>query len=296
MFPDEFEYYEAETVAEAVELLEDNVMEETELLAGGHSLLPAMKTGLSSPDVVVDLGEVDELHGVEAEDGTLTVGAMTQYSDLLDIDAAHEHAPALTAAVERVGDRQVRNRGTVGGNLAHADPASDLCGAALVSDATMVVQGPDGERSVPAEEFFFGMYATDLGPSEILTRIEVPSASGAVGTYAKKPSPSSGYPIVGVSTLLTIDGDTVESASVGANGVMDHGVRLDAVEDALEGADLTDETIESAGDRATDGLDTDLMMDDLQASGEFRAQLLEVYTERALQDARNRASASAAAD
>jgi len=296
MYPDEFDYYEAETAAEAVELLEEHATAETELLAGGHSLLPAMKTGLSSPDVLIDIGSVEELHGVTVEDDTLVVGAMTTYSDLLDVDAAGEHAPAFAAAVEQVGDRQVRNAGTVGGNLAHADPASDLPGAALASDATLVVQGPDGEREVPAEEFFFGMYATDTGPSELVTRVEIPSAADAVGTYAKKPSPSSGYAMVGVAALVETDDGTVTSARVGANGVMDHGVRLEPVEDALEGEEFDEETVEAAAGQATEDLDTAMMMDDLQASGEFRAQLLEVYTERALREAMDRVSAPAAAD
>jgi len=296
MYPDEFDYYEAETTAEAVALLEEHAMEETELLAGGHSLLPAMKTGLSSPDVLIDIGGIDELHGVGVEDDALVVGAMTTYSDLLDADAAGEHAPAFAAAVEQVGDRQVRNAGTVGGNLAHADPASDLPGAALASDATLVVQGPDGERAVPAEEFFFGMYATDTGPSELVTRVEIPSAGDAVGSYAKKPSPSSGYAMVGVAALVETDDGTVTSARVGANGVMDHGVRLEPVEDALEGEAFDEGAVEAAAGRATDDLDTAMMMDDLQASGEFRGQLLEVYTERALREAMDRVSAPAAAD
>jgi carbon-monoxide dehydrogenase medium subunit len=296
MYPDEFDYHEATSVEEAIELLEDNAGEETELLAGGHSLLPAMKTGLSSPDVLIDIGDIDELHGVSVEGDTLAIGAMTRYSELLDSQAAHEHAPALTAAVEQVGDRQVRNRGTVGGNLAHADPASDLPGTAMAADATMVVHGPDGERSVDAEDFFFGMYATDVGPSELLVRVEVPSAADAVGTYAKKASPSSGYAMVGVAAQLRLDGDTVESARVGANGVVDHGVRLEPVEDALTGETLDEGTIEAAAGHATDDLDTALLMDDLQASSEFRAQLLEVYTERALTDAMEQAAAPAAAD
>lgn len=294
MYPDEFDYYKAETVAEAVELLEEHSMEETELLAGGHSLLPAMKTGLSSPDVLIDIGGVDDLHGVSMEDDTLTVGAMTKYSELLAEDAAHEHAPAFAAAVEQVGDRQVRNRGTVGGNLAHADPASDLPGAALASDATLVAHGPDGEREIPVDEFFFGMYAVDLGPGEILTQVKIPSAADAIGTYAKKPSPSSGYAMVGVAALLEVDDGEVTSARVGANGAMDHGVRLEPVEDALVGETLDEDTIENAADRATDDLDTAMMMDDLQASGEFRAQLLSVYTGRALREAMDRVSAPAA--
>jgi carbon-monoxide dehydrogenase medium subunit len=296
MYPDEFDYHRAETVEEAIDLLEEYAMDETELLAGGHSLIPAMKTGLSSPDVLIDISGIEALQGVSVEDDTLVVGAMTTYSDFLGADASHEHAPALAAAVEQVGDRQVRNRGTVGGNLAHADPASDLPGTAMASDVTLVVQGPDGEREIPAEEFYFGMYATDLGPSELLTRVEVPSAAGAVGTYAKKASPSSGYAMVGVAALLEVDDGTVTSARVGANGVMDSGVRLGPVEDALAGESLDEETIAAAAERAGEDLDEAMMMDDLQASGEFRGRLLEVYTERALSEAMDRLSAPAAAD
>ena len=214
----------------------------------------------------------------------------------LDVEGINERAQALADAFSQVGDRQVRNCGTVGGNLAHADPASDLPGAALASDATLVVQGPDGQREVGVDDFFFGMYATDVGPTDILTRVEVPSAADAVGAYAKKPSPSSGYAMVGVAVQLQVDGGSVTSASVGANGVMDHGVRLEAVEESLEGGSLDETAIEQAGDVATEGLDTAMMMDDLQASGEFRAQLLGVYTKRALRSAMDQVSAPAAAD
>lgn len=296
MYPDEFDYYTAESVGEALDLLDEHSDAETELLAGGHSLLPAMKTGLSSPEVLIDISGVDAMHGIEVDDDTLSIGAMERYSALTDSDEVAEHAPALAAAAQQVGDVQVRNRGTLGGNLAHADPAADLPAAALASNVTLVAEGPDGERSIPADDFFFGMYATDLTPDELLTRVEIPSADGAVGVYAKKPSPSSGYAMVGVAALLDTDDDTVESASVGANGVMDHGVRLESVEDALAGGSLDDDSIEAAAGHAGDDLDVAMMMDDLQASNEFRAQLLEVYTERALTAAMDGGSASVAAD
>ncbi|WP_049996106.1 FAD binding domain-containing protein [Halococcus sediminicola] len=292
MYPDEFDYYKADSVQEALSLLDEHSDTEAELLAGGHSLLPAMKTGLSSPDVLIDISGVDEMQGITVDGDTLSIGAMTRYSDLVDSEDVSEHAPALAAAVAQVGDVQVRNRGTIGGNLAHADPAADLPGAALASDATLVVEGPDGEREIPADDFFFGMYTTDVGPDELLTRVEIPSAAGARGAYAKKPSPSSGYAMVGVAALLETDGDGVTSARVGANGVMDHGVRLSPVEDALADGD----DIGTAASHAGDDLDVDMMMSDLQASNEFRAQLLEVYTERALTDAMDAGSSSAAAD
>lgn len=294
MFPDEFDYYRARTVAEAVDFLGDHSGEETELLAGGHSLLPAMKSGLSSPDVLIDVSGIDALHGVSVDGETLVVGAMTTYSDLLDADAAGEHAPAFVEAVRRVGDEQVRNRGTIGGNLAHADPASDLPGAALASDATIVAEGPDGERSISVDDFFFGMYSTALDPGEIVTRVEIPSAADAVGAYAKKPSPSSGYAMVGVAALVETDGDTVTRVRIGANGVLDHGIRLESVEETLTGESLDDETIEAAASVATEDVDEMMMMSDLQASAEFRATLLEAYTKRALGGVADRAPASAA--
>jgi len=282
MYPDEFDYYEATTVGEALDLLDEHSGAETELLAGGHSLLPAMKSGLSSPEVLIDVSGIDALHGVSVDGETLVVGAMTSYSDLIDAEVAHENAPAFTAAVEEVGDRQVRNRGTIGGNLAHADPASDLPGAALASDATIVAEGQDGEREIPVDDYFFGMYATALDPGELVTRIEIPATPAATGAYAKKPSPSSGYAMVGVAALVETDGDTVTSARVGANGVLDRGVRLDAVEETLAGASLDEEAIDSAAAAATEGIDETMMMSDLQASAEFRAVLLEAYTKRAL--------------
>jgi carbon-monoxide dehydrogenase medium subunit len=296
MYPNEFDYYEAKSVQEALDLLDEHSDDDTELLAGGHSLLPAMKTGLSNPDILIDISGIERMHGIDTEGDTLKIRAMTRYSEAADSDAVAEHAPALADAVRQIGDVQVRNRGTLGGNLAHADPAADLPAAALASDATLVAESPDGERSIPVDEFFFGMYATDLASNELLTRVEIPSADGAVGTYTKKPSPSSGYAMVGVAALLDIDGNTVNSARIGANGVMDHGVRLKPVEDALTCGTLDADTIEAAAGHAGDDLDMTMMMDDLQTSNEFRAQLLEVYTERALTTASGHVGRSAAAD
>jgi carbon-monoxide dehydrogenase medium subunit len=297
MYPDEFDYYSADDVQGALDLLSEHSDESTELLAGGHSLLPAMKTGLSSPDVLIDISGIDSMTGIESDGDTLSIGAMTHYSDIADSETVGKHAPALADAVRQIGDVQVRNRGTIGGNIAHADPASDLPGAALASNATIIVEGPDGERSVPVDDFFFGMYATDINEDELLTRVEVPSAGeNSVGAYAKKPSPSSGYAMIGVAALLHTDDGTIDSARVGANGAMDHGVRLEPVEEALTGASFNGDTIEDAADQAGDELDTGMMMSDLQASSEFRAQLLKVYTKRALNTAVDQVSSSAAAD
>lgn len=286
MYPAQFEYQQAESVPEALDALSDNP--EAELIAGGHSLLPTMKSGLADPELLVDIGEIDDLHGIEHREGSTRIGAMTRYADVADDDTLNQEATVFAETAGEIGDVQVRNRGTVGGNVAHADPASDLPGAVLAADATMTVQGPDGDRTVDADDFFHGMFATAVGENEILTAIEVPH-EGTAGAYAKKPNPASGYALVGVAARLTLDGDTVENARIGANGVMDHGTRLTEAEDAVEGEALSAETIEAAGDTAGSGLDEYMVMEDQQASAEFRLQLLGVYTERALEAVGERA-------
>jgi len=283
MYPDEFDYERPSTVEAAIDCKIDHP--EAEILAGGHSLLPTMKSGLASPDTLIDISTIDSLQGIDADGDTVSIGALTTYATVADSEMVTENVTVLAEAAHAVGDVQVRNRGTVGGNLAHADPASDLPAAALAADATMVVQGPDGERRVDADDFFFGMYATDVGEDELLTRVEFPARPDATGAYAKKPSPSSGYAMVGVAVSLTVDAGLVEDVGVAANGIMDHGVRLDPVEEALHGTNLDDETAAAAAEQAAAELDEVMMMDDLQASAEFRAQLLERYAERAIREA-----------
>jgi carbon-monoxide dehydrogenase medium subunit len=245
-----------------------------------------MKSGLASPDVLVDISEIAELTGVTVDDDVVRMGAVTSYAELLEVDALEAAAPAFYSAVEHVGDRQVRNRGTVGGNLAHADPAADLPGAALAADATVTIVGEDGDRRVPADELFVGMYMTDVGPGEVLTEVTIPRVEADVaGTYAKKASPSSGYAMVGVAVRLETTEGEIERARVGASGVLDHGVRLESVEDVLTGSPLGDVDPAAAGGAAMDGLDETLILSDAQASAEFRGALLETYTERAVETA-----------
>jgi len=288
MYPDQFEYRRAGSVTEAVDMLADNP--DAELIAGGHSLLPTMKTGLADPDLLIDIDHVDELQGIEHGDDSTTVGAATRYADVADDDRLREAATVLAEAAHEIGDLQVRNRGTVGGNIAHADPASDLPAAILAADATVTVRGPDGERTVPADEFFHGMYATDAGEDEVVTALTVPH-DGTASAYVKKPNPASGYALVGVAVRLTTDAGTVTDARVAVNGVMDHGVHLPEVEETLDGEELTGDTVEAAGRVAGNGLDEPMIMEDQQASAEFRLQLLGAYTERALERAGERAGA-----
>ncbi|MEF8901652.1 MAG: xanthine dehydrogenase family protein subunit M [Halovenus sp.] len=288
MYPDEFDYLRAESVDDALDLLAEHP--DAELLSGGQSLLPTMKTGLADPDELIDIGRIDTLSGIDHDGDVTTIGANTTYAEIVDDETLWESATVIAEAVSEIGDVQVRNCGTIGGNLAHSDPASDLPAAALAADATLVAQGPDGERRIDVDDYFLGMYMTDLAEDELLTRVEIPhqgpeTASG----YVKKPSPSSGYALIGVAATLQTDGDTIESARVAANGAMDHGVRLTAVEDALAGAPQERDALAHAAGHAGDSLDTSMLMDDLQASAEFRAQLLEVYTERALHHANDAA-------
>jgi len=290
MYPDQFEYHRAESVEGAVDLLQENP--DAELVAGGHSLLPTMKSGLASPEALVDISAVDDLTGIDHDGDSTRVGAMTPYAPIADDDRLWDDVTVVAEAASQIGDRQVRNRGTIGGNIAHADPASDLPGAVLAADATVHVRGPDGERTVASDDFFQGMYATAAGDDEVVTAVDLPHEDeDTASAYVKKPSPSSGYALVGVAARVTVDDDTVTDARVAANGVMDHGVRLTAVEDALDDATLDAETVGSAADSAGESLDEYMIMEDQQASKEFRLQLLGAYTERALETIGDRAGA-----
>lgn len=286
MYPTGFEYHAATDVADALDLLAEHADREVKLLAGGHSLLPTMKSGLSSPDVLVDLGNVDELTGIEHDADATRIGAMTTYAALAADDTLAD-ATVVGEAAAAIGDMQVRYAGTIGGNLAHSDPAADLPGAVLAADATIHARGPDGERTIPVDDFFQGMFATALAPDELLTGVEVPHLGADDGAaYAKKPSPSSGYAMVGVAAVLETDGSEVTAARIAANGALDHAQRLDGVEGALVGAALDDaDAASTAAEHATDGVDDYMLMDDTQASGEFRAHLLEVYASRAIRAA-----------
>lgn len=295
MYPGKFDYYRADSVAEAIDLLKDHADEEVELLAGGHSLLPTMKTGLATPDVLIDIGHIDDLTGINGGD-TTSIGANTRYAEIAASDVAWETAPVVAEAAQAVGDIQVRNMGTLGGNLAHSDPAGDPPAAVLAANATIHAEGANGAREIDVDDFFVAMYDTALEDTEILTSVDVPAiGDGDVGAYVKKPSPSSGYAMVGVAIRLKTDDGAVDSARVAANGALGHATRLKGVEDALAGESLGDDLVDAAS-HATDGIEEWELMDDIQASADYRAQLLKVYTERAIESALDRVGATAAAD
>lgn len=283
MYPPTFDYVRANSVEEAVQLLQEHG-DNAKLIAGGHSLIPAMKLRLMAPAVLIDISRLG-LDTIMVDRGYgLRVGALATHHAIASSDEVHQHAAALAEAASVVGDVQVRNRGTIGGNLAHADPASDLPAAVLALGGEIHVTGPNGSRTIPADEFFLGLFTTALEPNEIITNIVFPNIGfkRVRSAYEKFPHPASGYAVVGVAVSLETDGDTITTARVAANGAFDHATRLTAVEDALTGATLSAETLSAAAEKAADGFSTDDFMADLFASSEYRAHLLKVYTKRAL--------------
>lgn len=268
MYPRAFDYKRVSTVQEAIDALKDNP--DAKLLSGGHSLLPAMKLRLASPDLLVDIGRVAELRNI-AVNGSATIGASVTYNDFLNNDAMKPYT-ALYDAVSSVGDVQVRNRGTIGGAAAHADPAADVPAALLVLGATFVAQGPNGQREISADDFFVDILTTALEPDEVLTQIRLPAAAGA-SAYEKFAHPASGYAVCGVAA--SINGNDVKVALTGATY---RATRLTGVEDALKSGAIDAAAIEQAvknvGDQDWAG--------DHFASSEYRAHLAQVYAKRAL--------------
>ncbi len=271
MIPAPFDYHRAGSVDEALRLLQDGG-EDAKLLAGGHSLLPLMKLRLAAPPLLVDIGRLRELSFVREDGDTVVIGALTRHRDVETNAIVREHAPILAHIAGQVGDPQVRHRGTIGGSIAHGDPASDLPAAALALGATFRVVGPGGERSVPADEFFRGFLETALRPGEILTEIAVPKGSGAGWSFQKFNRRAQDWAIVGVAAVR--NGHT----GIGLVNMGSVPLRAAAVEEALAGGASASE----AASHAADGLEPPA---DLNASAEYRAHLARVLVRRALEEA-----------
>lgn len=278
MYPEKFDYYRAQSVSEAISLLREH--SRAELLAGGHSLLPVMKLRLSQPGALVDIGRIESLKGItEQPNGGFRIGALTTHAEV----AADDRLPAiLTEAASVIGDPQVRNRGTVGGNVAHADPASDLPTVFVALKATFNVEGPDGERQITAEDCFTGLFTTDVRKGEILTSIDIPAQeNGDVSAYAKMFNPATRYALLGAGVVLAMDGQTCREASVAVGSLTPSALRARSVEAALEGQTLDDETIASAAAQVVDDVG-DNLIGDFHASAEYRRKMAPVYVRRAL--------------
>ncbi|MDP9372444.1 MAG: xanthine dehydrogenase family protein subunit M [Chloroflexota bacterium] len=283
MIPGEFEYYAPTSVQEAVQLLQQHG-DEAKVLAGGHSLIPLLKLRLANPPVLVDINRIGDLKGITRQNGAVTIGALTTHTDLERSEELKQVFPMMAEAATVIGDPMVRNRGTFGGALAHADPAGDWPAVALALGSQMRVIGPGGERTVPADEFFVDMLTSALQPGEVLTAVDIPVPQGKTGmSYQKFAHPASGYAVVGVAAMVQLGADgACQDCRVAVTGAGPKATRLTAVEDALRGQQLTPELIGQAAERAGQDME---FLGDIFASEGYREHLTKVYTKRALMKA-----------
>lgn len=273
MYTAPFTYHRAQSLSEALQMLQQNP--EAKLLAGGHSLIPAMKLRLATPPALIDISRVPELRGIRREGNTLIIGAATTYYEIESSELVRQSIPALPEAIEQIGDPMVRNKGTIGGSLAHADPAADLPAVVLALDAKLKIQGTTGARLVDVDSFFQGMFTTAVGPGEILAEVHVPLPQGVARmAYEKFPHPASRYAVVGVAVAIGPNG--VRAALTGAS---DHAMRLSKLEQALSGQPLNAQSIEAACQNLVDAGE---LMGDYNFSAEYRAHLVDVLAKRAL--------------
>ena len=287
MYPTQTTYHRATSVSEAVQLLASN--EGAKVLAGGHSLIPMMKLRLASPSVLVDIGRIEEMKGISADGAGLSIGALTTQAEIASSDLVKERAPALAEAAGLVGDPAVRNRGTIGGNVSHSDPASDLPTVLTALGATYNIAGPGGQRSVAAADFSTGLLETALAEDEILTGVSIPATpSGSGSAYVKFPHPASRYAVVGAAAIVTVQDGRCASASVVVGGVEATPTRASSVESALAHADLNDEALGAAAAAVAGDFQGD-SMSDIFASAEYRQAMAAVYVGRALGIAVSRA-------
>ena len=288
MIPTAFEYVAPTNVAEATSLLAQHG-ENAKLLAGGHGLLPLMKLRLAQPEVLIDLSKIDGMSYIREDGGGLAIGAMTTYYQLQSSDLVKGRAPVLAEAAEQVADPQVRNMGTIGGSLAHADPAGDLPAVAIALKAQLVTSSTGQHRTISVDDFFVDLLTTALQPNEILSEIKIPGLASGTGTaYAKFANKASHYAIVGVAAVVTVGSDGVcRDASIGVTGAGPKAVRAAEAESALKGNRLDDATIKSAAQGA--GANVGDFLGDVHASVEYREHLLTVFAERAIRAAASRA-------
>ena len=282
MIASSFEYFAPTSVDEALALLSEHG-DDAKILAGGHSLIPAMKLRLAEPAVLIDIQRVEGLKGISESDGTLVIGALTTHHELESSNLVNQKLPILAQTAGEIGDVQVRNKGTIGGSLSHADPAADWPATILALDADLKIVGSGGERVVKATDFFEELYTTALEADEILTEIHVAvPAENTTGSYLKLHQVASGFALTGVAAVLTTSGDVCENIAVGITGVSDVPYRAAEVESALAGRALTADNIAAAAEKAADGVD---ILEDIHASEAYRSNLAKVYTRRAIEDA-----------
>jgi aerobic carbon-monoxide dehydrogenase medium subunit len=280
MIPSAFEYHAPTSIGEALTLL-GRYGDGAKLLAGGHSLLPALKLRLQSVEHLIDLGRIQDLRYVREQGGALAIGALATHHMVESAEIVRQKCPLLAECAARIGDMQVRNRGTIGGSLSHADPAADYPAAILALEAEIDAASSSGKRTLRAEDFFVDMLTTALEPGEIVTEVRVPAiAKGTGGAYLKVPQPASGFAIVGVAALVTLDGaGRMSRVRVGVTGAAVKAFRARETENALAGKPPEEKVFGQAAALATKGVEPS---GDLFASAEYRAHLVKVFVARAL--------------
>lgn len=282
MPPVNFDYHRPKSLAEAVSMLAG--AEGAKALAGGHSLLPAMNLRLAQPDSIVDIGRLTELKGIRVSGGALHIGALTTHAQIAASADVKTHAPALASAASKIGDPMVRNRGTLGGNVAHADPASDPPTVLVAYDAIIHIQGVDGARSAAAADFFIDTLTTDLNPGDLVTRIEIPSHASHQSAYVKMAHPASRYALVGVCVCLEYDHGMCQGAAVAVGGATGKPMRSEAAESALVGTNLDDAALNAAASALMDSIRADAI-GDMFADENYRVAMAGVYLKRAVRAA-----------
>lgn len=287
MIPAHFDYAVPKTLEEAVRLLQRHG-DEAKILAGGHSLLPLMKLRLAQPRYIIDIGRLRSLSYIREEGDKIAIGALTTHAEIAASPLLRAKCALLPETAEAIGDVQVRNRGTLGGSLAHADPAADYPATILALDAEIVAASAAGARTIPARDFFVDMLTTQLRPGEILSQIRVPMMAPRVGlAYCKLHQPASGFAIVGVAARLSISSGKIDDVAVGITGVAPKSYRAEAVEKLLRGKKVSSDLLAEAAEHAGDGADP---LSDLHASADYRRAMAVVFTRRALKIAFSRAT------
>jgi len=287
MISTQFDYVCAQTLDEALTLLAQN--EDAKILAGGHSLIPAMKLRLAMPPLLIDIGRIPDLSYIREEGSQIRIGAMTSHYQIESSELLKNICPLLPECAGHIGDVQVRNKGTIGGSVAHSDPAGDWPAAVIALNAELVAASKNGERSISAEDFFVDLMTTALRPGEILREIRINKRGGRTGqAYVKMHHPASGFAVVGVAATITLDqSGECRDASIGITGVSAKAYRATTVESALNGKATDDQAIAAAAAHATEGVDVN---GDLFASEDYRRHLAVVYAKRAIALAIERAS------
>jgi aerobic carbon-monoxide dehydrogenase medium subunit len=278
VIPAQFDYIAPATVEEALSALA-SAGDEAKVIAGGQSLLPVLRMRLNAPELVVDLSKIESLRGVRDDGDALVIGAMTTYQSLLDDPSVHEHLLLLIKAVETIADPQIRHRGTIGGALAHADPAGDVGAPALALDASFEITGSSGSRTVAAADFFHGLFETAVGEDELLTAIRFPKHTGWGAHYEKFVRVSHQWSIVAVAATVLGDGGTIREARIGLTNMGDRPLRATAVEQALVGQSASEDAVRTAAEAAAEGTDPP---SDLNGDAEYRRSIVPVLTRRAV--------------